>query len=558
VTESVGSTTITGTGTTATFSGLSANNYTFSVTDAAGCTSVASGNAVVNAQPPTPVVSNQIISISTGGTFTVTPAGVPGGTTYTWTAPIYTGGVTGGSAQAIPQPNISGTLTIPSGTGTATYTVTPTSGSCVGVPFTVIVTVDFACVPVSIGTQPVNSSMCSTSGSASFTVSAVGSAPFTYQWQYNNSGVWGNVINGIPTGAVYSNQTSTTLGINGITLSGSYQYRSYLTNCIGANNATSNIATLIVNATPSAPLAGLITQPTCAVAMGSVILSGLPAGNWTINPGAITGSTASTTISGLTAGTYNFTVTDAVGCISSASANVVITASLGTPGAPTALITQPTCLSGTGSVVLSGLPAGNWTINPGAIIGSTASTTISGLVPGTYNYTVTNSSGCISLASANIVINAQPGTPSILLVGLITQPICILPTGSVVLSGLPAGNWTINPGAITGSTASTTITGLVAGTYNFTVTNAAGCISLASANVVITAQDVPAAPTVVLIQPDCAIPFGTITVLAPTGVGMTYSINGTDYTNTTGVFTMVPTGTYTVTAKNSDGCISSK
>jgi hypothetical protein len=61
-----------------------------------------------------------------------------------------------------------------------------------------------------------------------------------------------------------------------------------------------------------------------------------------------------------------------------------------------------------------------------------------------------------------------------------------------------------------------------------------------------------------MVQPDCNIPFGTITVLAPTGVGMTYSINGTDYTNTTGIFTMVPAGTYTVTAKNSDGCISSR
>ena len=44
--------------------------------------------------------------------------------------------------------------------------------------------------------------------------------------------------------------------------------------------------------------------------------------------------------------------------------------------------------------------------------------------------------------------------------------------------------------------------------------------------------------------------------MAPTGTGMTYSINGTDYTNTTGIFTLVPAGTYTVTAKNLDGCIS--
>lgn len=63
--------------------------------------------------------------------------------------------------------------------------------------------------------------------------------------------------------------------------------------------------------------AGVTIQPTCSVSTGSVVLSGLPTGNWTINPGAITGSTASTTISGLTAGTtYNYTVTNAAGCTS--------------------------------------------------------------------------------------------------------------------------------------------------------------------------------------------------------------------------------------------------
>jgi hypothetical protein len=38
---------------------------------------------------------------------------------------------------------------------------------------------------------------------------------------------------------------------------------------------------------------------------------------------------------------------------------------------------------------------------------------------------------------------------------------------------------------------------------------------------------------------------------------MTYSIDGSTYTNTTGIFTLLPAGTYTVTAKNADGCISS-
>jgi hypothetical protein len=52
-------------------------------------------------------------------------------------------------------------------------------------------------------------------------------------------------------------------------------------------------------ALPTTPVVGAITQPTCTVATGSVVLSGLPAGNWTINPGAITGTGATTTINNL-------------------------------------------------------------------------------------------------------------------------------------------------------------------------------------------------------------------------------------------------------------------
>src|SRR5262249_32596044 len=150
----------------------------------------------------------------------------------------------------------------------------------------------------------------------------------------------------------------------------------------------------------------------------------------------------------------------------------------------------------------SGLPAGNWTINPGGITGNTTTTTtITGLAaPGTYTYTVTNAAGCTSTATANIIINAQPSTPTAPIVGTITQPGCTVATGSVVLSGLPGGSWTLtrNPGAVTttGTGATTTINGLAPGTYTYTVTNAAGCSSPASTNIIINAQPAtPAAPT---------------------------------------------------------------
>ena len=53
----------------------------------------------------------------------------------------------------------------------------------------------------------------------------------------------------------------------------------------------SNTLPFIVNANPSAPVIGTITQPTCITTTGSVDLSGLPAsGSWTLTriPGGTT------------------------------------------------------------------------------------------------------------------------------------------------------------------------------------------------------------------------------------------------------------------------------
>lgn len=83
------------------------------------------------------------------------------------------------------------------------------------------------------------------------------------------------------------------------------------------------------------------------------------------------------------------------------------------PTAPTVgVITQPTCTLATGSVVLNGLPeTGTWTIKISPVrtsaTGSGTSTTISELTGQTYTFTVTNASECTSVASANVIINAQ-------------------------------------------------------------------------------------------------------------------------------------------------------
>ena len=387
------------------------------------------------------------------------------------------------------------------------------------------------------------------------------------------------MANGTPAGATYTNATTATIDVAGITAAGSYQYRVYITNCSGADNATSAAATFTVNDTPAAPTTGTITQPTCALATGSVVLNGLPAtGTWTIasTPAGIaaSGTGTTTTVPGVAAGTYTVTVTNASGCTSPASANIVLNASPSTPTAPTAgTITQPTCALATGSVVLNGLPAtGTWTIasTPAGISasGTGTTTTVSGIAAGTYTVTVTNASGCTSVASANIAINAQPSTPTAPTAGTITQPTCALATGSVVLNGLPAtGTWTIasTPAGIaaSGTGTITTVSGIAAGTYTVTVTNASGCISPASSNIVINPQpSTPTAPTAgTITQPTCALVTGSVVLNGLPATG-TWTIASTPAgiaasgTGTTTTVSGIAAGTYTVTVTNASGCTS--
>ncbi|MDE0561951.1 hypothetical protein OU792_18280 [Algoriphagus sp. NF] len=93
-----------------------------------------------------------------------------------------------------------------------------------------------------------------------------------------------------------------------------------------------------------------------------------------------------------------------------------------------------------------------------------------------------------------------------------------------------------------------------AGTYyafpfGINVTNAANCYT----EFTITVIEAPVAPTAEVTQPTCDVATGTITVTAPLGQGLTYSINGTDYQAST-TFAGVNLGTYNVTVKSAAGC----
>ncbi len=541
---------LTGSGTTGTVTGLGANTYTFTVTNSSGCTSSASANAVVNAQPSTPsaptvgVITQPSCALATGS---VALSGLPASGTWT---------VTGSPSGSLTGSGTTGTVT---GLGANTYTFTVTNSS--------------GCTSSSSGNAVINAQPSTPSAPTVGVITQPTCALATGSVALSGlpaSGTW--TVTGSPSGSLTGSGTTGT-----VTGLGANTYTFTVTNSSGCTSSSSGNAVINAQpATPSAPTVGVITQPTCALATGSVALSGLPAsGTWTVTgspSGSLTGSGTTGTVTGLGANTYTFTVTNSSGCTSSASANAVVNPAPGSPSAPViGTITQPTCALATGSVALSGLPAsGTWTVTgspSGSLTGSGTTGTLTGLGANTYTFTVTNSSGCTSSSSGNVVINAQSSTPSAPTVGVITQPTCALATGSVALSGLPAsGTWTVTgspSGSLTGSGTTGTLTGLGANTYTFTVTNSSGCTSSASANAVVNAQpSTPSAPTVgVITQPTCALATGSVALSGLPASG-TWTVTGSPSgsltgSGTTGTVTGLGANTYTFTVTNSSGCTSS-
>ena len=298
-------------------------------------------------------------------------------------------------------------------------------------------------------------------------------------------------------------------------VNGTHYYASQTLNSCPSTTRLNVTATLA--AAPSTPSIGTITQPTCALATGSLIVSTLPgSGTWTLTrtPGTnTTGTGTSTTLTGIPSGTYTYTVTNAGGCISAASANFVINDQPLLPASPTGNSSQNFCsgaLPTIANLVVTGSSIKWYTASLG---GSPLATTTS-LVNGAHYYASQTINSCESSQRFDVLVTltATPAAPT----GTATQSICSA-TISTIANLTAVGTAIQWYASSTGGTALASSVVLVNGTHYYASQTVNGCESTARLNVT---ASVNSAPTGNASQLFCVSTSPTVANLVATGTSI--------------------------------------
>ncbi len=229
------------------------------------------------------------------------------------------------------------------------------------------------------------------------------------------------------------NGSGTTYSVSGLA-PGSYTFAvRNLDQCLSTVSAAALVNP--VPTPPDDPSATVTHQPDCSDPYGTILFTAQPGVEYSLG----TGYQATSSFSGLEPGTYSLYVRLIADntCVSIAPFSLTVIPYSGTPAAPQpGSVTQPGCITTTGSVVLGGLPAEPWTLMPGNISGNTESILVENLLPGTYNfYIILTSSGCSS-RSSRVLINPQPPTPPAPAVTVV-HPTCAEATGSITIQARP-------------------------------------------------------------------------------------------------------------------------
>lgn len=252
------------------------------------------------------------------------------------------------------------------------------------------------------------------------------------------------------------------------------------------------------------------------------------------------------TATGLSAGTYLVSVTDANGC------NINGSVTVGSVSPVSVSVTSLTDLQCHGVCIGSATVSASGGTGPYTYAwtpGGQTTATATGLCAGIYTITVTDHNGCATPALVDIT---QPTavTGTIVSTGVLCNggnngTATITPSG-----GTPGYTYIWNPGGQTNSIA----TGLSALTYTVTITDSHGCTG--SVSVTIT-QPAPVTGTIVFTAPSCNGGSNGTATVTPSGgnPGYTYIWNPSGQTNA--IATSLSAGTYTVNITDINGCTGS-
>ncbi|MFM7218453.1 MAG: hypothetical protein ACKO1U_10575, partial [Bacteroidota bacterium] len=499
--------TVSATGGTAPYTGTgsfirSAGPYTYTVTDAIGCSAISSGTVTQPTVLTASSTAGQIVC--NGGTTTVTVT-ASGGT------PPYTG--TGSFTRSA---------------GTYSYTVTDSKGctnTTVGsISQPTAVTVSSTFPPIACYGQSTSITITASGGNAPYTGTGTfvrTAGPYTYtvtDASGCSASITGNIsqpaaLSVIGTsGTIFCNGGSTTLSI---TASGGTQPYT------GTGNFTRTAGPYTYTVTDangcSASTTGNITQPAPLVANSSPGSIACFGGSTTVTVSATGGTTPyiGTGTFTRTAGSYSYTVTDANGCTAVTSGT----------------ITQPTLLTASSIAGTVSCNGGSTTVVVSANGGSTPYTGTGNFTrgAGNYTFTVTDARGCTASSSVSI-----------------TQPTALIASSSFNNISCNGGSTTVTVAA-TGGTTPYNGTGnftRAAGSYSFTVVDANGCSAVTSGSISQPAQLVAAASAGNIA---C---YGGSTTLTVSATGGTSPYTGT------GSFTR-SAGAYSYTITDANGCTAS-
>jgi gliding motility-associated-like protein len=354
-----------------------------------------------------------------------------------------------------------------------------------------------------------------------------------------NGGTTGS-INLTPSGGVpgysYTWSPATATGSNPNNLSaGQYFYTiSDQNNCVIQDSATITQPATALSATSSH------TNVTCNGANNGTITITIGGGTapYTYQGNPVPAGT--NTLTGLAAGPYSGTVTDANGC------TVPLSETITEPGPQSATlnVTNVTCNGGNNGtataifVNATGAVTYNW--NPGGVLPANRTS----LGPNTYSVTATDANSCTASASATIT---EPA--AIPLNVTTTDPGCYGGIGSATAN--PAGT---NPFTFTWSSNSVNnaTNNLPAGTYTVTAADVNSCNQTASFTI-----NQPAGMTIQIQQTNVNCfngNTGSIVLTVSGGAGPNYQYNWNPNVTTSNIAASLAAGPYRVTITDQAGC----